>query len=346
MAKADKLLYGEGFFKESLSPATSLMHNKYVVPPFSVLDARQGSWIKRKRAWLDAGLAPRAGRYDPDDVTKIRNRLPGTSYAADLAGFGGGLRKQYDSREHGENVDPLKAEETGVSGFDPVLAETIYSWFCPRNGSIFDPFAGEATKGIVATVLGYDYLGIELRQDQIDVNYEQADIFSIVPRWIQGDSIRVEDYLDEGDMYDFIFTSPPYASLQVYSDLAEDGSTFNYEDFMEWYQEIFRQSIAHLKDDRFLCVKIGEVRDEKTGMYLNFVGDNIKCFTDLGLFYFNELILVTRTGSLPLRAGRIFDVGRKIGRGHQTLQVYWKGDPKNMKETIKEYYGAVGDLSE
>jgi hypothetical protein len=32
------------------------------VPPFSVLDARQGYWQERKRAWLSLGIQSEVGR--------------------------------------------------------------------------------------------------------------------------------------------------------------------------------------------------------------------------------------------------------------------------------------------
>lgn len=53
----------------------------------------------------------------------------------------------------------------GVSLFDPVLAEVMVRWFCPENGSVFDPFAGDTLKGLVFSTLGHKFTGIELRQE-------------------------------------------------------------------------------------------------------------------------------------------------------------------------------------
>jgi hypothetical protein len=44
--------------------------------------------------------------------------------------------------------------------------------------------------------------------------------------------------------------------------------------------------------------------------------------------YYNEIILVTAIGSLPIRAGRQFTAGRKIGKTHQNVLVFVKGDEK------------------
>lgn len=35
---------------------------RWIVPPFSVLDARQGYWQKRKRQWLALGIKGELGR--------------------------------------------------------------------------------------------------------------------------------------------------------------------------------------------------------------------------------------------------------------------------------------------
>jgi len=38
------------------------LKRKFVMPPFSVLDARQGYWQDRKRAWLSLGIESELGR--------------------------------------------------------------------------------------------------------------------------------------------------------------------------------------------------------------------------------------------------------------------------------------------
>ena len=38
--------------------------DRWIVPPFSVLDARQGYWQERKRQWLSYGIKSELGRGD------------------------------------------------------------------------------------------------------------------------------------------------------------------------------------------------------------------------------------------------------------------------------------------
>jgi hypothetical protein len=43
-------------------PPRQTLAERFIVPPFSVLDARQGYWQDRKRAWIDLGIESELGR--------------------------------------------------------------------------------------------------------------------------------------------------------------------------------------------------------------------------------------------------------------------------------------------
>lgn len=49
---------------------------------------------------------------------------------------------------------------------------------------------------------------------------------------------------------------------------------------------------------------------------------------------YNEIILINVAGSLAIRVGRQFDSSRKVGKMHQNVLVFYKGDPKKIKENI------------
>lgn len=248
---------------------------------------------------------------------------------------GGANDSKYKNR-YAYDMQPVKTEtgEGGISIFDPVLCELMYRWFSPDDGFILDPFAGGSVRGIVANKLGRKYTGIDLRKEQVEANKKQGDKIcqDNSPLWITGDSRDIKT-LAPGQ-YDFIFSCPPYADLEVYSDDPKDLSTLEYKAFLRDYKFIIKESCDLLKPDRFACFVVGEVRDKKTGFYYNFVGDTIAAFQGAGLQYFNEMILVTAVGSLPVRAGKIFQSGRKIGKTHQNILVFVKGSPKKAVEAL------------
>jgi len=91
------------------------------------------------------------------------------------------------------------------------------------------------------------------------------------------------------------------------------------------YFEIIAKACARLKEDRFACFVVGDVRDKK-GNYYNFVGDTVEAFKAAGMNYYNEAILLTMIGSTAMRAGRQFTASRKLGKTHQNVLVFVKGD--------------------
>ena len=225
---------------------------------------------------------------------------------------------------------------SGTSIFDPVLCELAYSWFSPQGGTILDPFAGGSVRGIVASRLGRQYIGVELREEQVAANKTQGDDLCSdpVPVWHTGDSRNI-DRICADVQADMVFSCPPYADLEVYSDNPNDLSTLKYEDFKPAYFEIIAKSCARLKDNRFACFVVGDVRD-KRGNYYNFVGDTVEAFKAAGLHFYNEAILVTSVGSLPIRVGRQFASGRKLGKTHQNVLVFVKGDGKKATQACGE----------
>ena len=289
------------------------LSDRFIIPPFSVLDTKQGAWQQRKNYWLSLGIKSEIGR--------------------DNNSLGLANIKDYEY-EYKDNYDI----SNGTSIFDPVLCELAYKWFNVPNGKIIDCFAGGSVRGIVASKLGYEYLGNDLRSEQIDANRinakEVLQDAEIYPTWTCGDSLNI-DTIAKGYEADLIFSCPPYADLEVYSDKKEDLSNMSYKDFITVYREIIRKTCSLLKEDRFAVFVVCDVRDKK-GFYQNFVSDTIQAFIDSGVLLYNEMILVNMIGNLAMRAGKYFNGGRKIGKQHQNVLVFYKGNPKNIKANYPE----------
>lgn len=233
--------------------------------------------------------------------------------------------------------------DTGTSIFDPVLTETVISWYTAESDSILDPFAGGSVRGIVAGELNRRYTGVELRAEQIEANQEQGVAIApkIMPLWICGDSVNIQT-LAEGE-YDFILTCPPYGNLEIYSDDPSDISNMTDADFDKTYSEILHNTVAMLKQDRFAAVVVGNYRNKK-GFLRDLVGLTVRAMEDAGAYYYNDFVVVTPIGSLPIRAGQPFQKSRKMGRTHQYLLIFCKGDPKKATERLGDV--EIADLSE
>ena len=283
--------------------------DRFGIPPFSVFNAREGWWQERKAAWLALGIQSELGR----------DHKP-TSCATDWM-------KRGPEAEEGQ---------ANTSIFDPVLCEIAYQWFCPPGGNILDPFAGGSVRGIVASKLGRQYHGIDLSVPQVEANIAQAKEICGAPHptWDEGDSSALDTWV-RPESCDFVFSCPPYFDLEVYSDSTQDLSNMAWGEFLLVYRTIIAKACAALKPDRFACFVVGEVRDDK-GMYRNLVGETVQAFLDAGMEFYNEAILVTAVGSLPVRVGRQFTAARKLGKTHQNVLVFVKGDPKAATQAIGE----------
>lgn len=326
------LMQNTGESGEAIVPSS--LKDSFIFPPFSILDTRSGVWQDRKRKWLALGFNSQETREDVELIAKsgqspgiyeLRNKMRET------------LKRE---PSWDEIIDYAKQKGMrvyeGASIFDPVLCELSYRWFCPDGGKILDPFAGGSVRGVVAGILGYPYSGIDLRLDQVEANRKQAALLNLKDvDWFDGDSNEVLDLYKPLEGFDFIYSCPPYADLEKYSDDPKDLSNMDYADFKEVYFSIIKKSVAQLKDDRFACFVVGDVRDKK-GFYYNFVSDTIQAFKEAGLELYNEIILVNVVGSLAIRVRRQFNGGRKVGKMHQNVLVFYKGDPKKIKENYPE----------
>ena len=238
------------------------------------------------------------------------------------------------------DLDPvsrkLLEQSSGTSIFDPVLCELAYRWFSPKGGTVLDPFAGGSVRGIVASKLGRQYVGIDLREEQIAANRQQGEDIcgDPMPAWICGDSRAIDEHAKDLQA-DLIFSCPPYGDLEVYSDNPADLSTLDYPAFLASYRQIIGKCCALLKPDRFACFVVGDIRG-RDGAYRNFISDTISAFQDAGLKLYNEAILVTSVGSLPIRVGKQFQSSRKLGKTHQNVLVFLKGDAKRATKACGE----------
>ena len=355
----DRLLNGLNSSKseniETFGGETLPLRERFIFPPFSVLNARDKLWQDRKMRWLALGIKSELGR---GSGLLMKSLTSHPSFYEQKTKKEAELGRKISTAEFIEKYyeKPEDAYSSGNSIFDPVLCELVYRWFCPPGGVVLDPFAGGSVRGIVAAKLGLRYFGVELRREQIEANIEQLYIVGDdepTPVWLCGDSRNI-DSICNGLEADLLFSCPPYVDLEEYSDDPRDLSTMNYSNFREAYFDIIKRACSLLKNNRFAVFVVGEVRDKRSahGAYYNFVGDTVQAFRDAGLIYYNEAILVTVVGSTAVRVGKQFTTSRKLGKTHQNVLVFCKGDPKLATEACGdvevdldlEKRGGVGEL--
>lgn len=236
-----------------------------------------------------------------------------------------------------------------LSIFNPFLCKIIYSWYCPKNGSVLDPFCGSAIRGIMASMLGREYTGIDIDLEAIDTNNKYFDKFVKKkfaenlkrPDWICEDSKNINKFIKK--KFDFIFSCPPYWNLEIFSDIPGDLSTMTYNRFCQRLSKTIKKTILLLKDDRFACFVVSEIRNPRTGGYLAFVPFVIQAFISAGLIFYNDIIMIDVLGSAPIRGSVYFNSSRKVVRVHQNVLIFYKGDVKKIKQNFGEIKNKIED---
>jgi len=274
--------------KEVRNPLTET----FAVPPFTILDTRQGYWKDRKESWKE--IINDNGESREKVLSKSDNIMSGIN--------------------------------SGTSILDPVLAEIANLWFGLEKSKTFDCFSG-GSFGFVSDYLGNTFTGIELRKEQVELN--NARLQNKRSKYICDDGQNVLKHIKENSQ-DLLFSCPPYFDLEVYSKLENDASNQgSYKEFLEIINNGFSNAVKCLKNNRFAFIVVGDVRDKKGGYY-GFPDDVKQIFKSSGMVLYNEMVLVETLGTLPQRVRRWMH-NRKVGKCHQNVLVFYKGDTKEIK---------------
>lgn len=413
-------LFGDDFKVQ----AKDILSERFIIPPFSILNAREGEWQDRKRSWLALGIRSELGRGEnlgaqseaqrrqiengsayvdangrrmKGDAKTFNTGSPGAlgrAYKANATPGGspmpamkkgpkgelvrgdgrgrplvkrgqvppdgtgltynindldkyrnaeaGKLQRQANSRSvymhPSDGEGDVQAVQGGTSIFDPVLCELAYRWFCPPGGRVLDPFAGGSVRGIVAGTLGLQYIGCDLSERQLVANREQAETIAPVvrPVWVHGDSVDVPVLVKPVNNFDLMFSCPPYGDLEVYSEDPRDLSTLDADGFDEKYAQIIANASTVMADNSFAVFVVGDYRD-KDGFYQNFPAKTCAAFESAGWRLYNEMILITAVGSLSLRVTGQFTSSRKVGKSHQNVLCFCRGNPKEFTRKWPAY---------
>lgn len=279
----------------------------YIIPPFSIFDTKQGYWQKRKKEWnLQLGDSGE-GRND-NLITDGMKRL-------------------------GElNSNAL----TGTSIFDPVLCEVLYTWYLNQNALIIDPFAGGHIRGLVASKLGYRYIGTDVSKRQVEANKLKAkEVNENKATWIVDDGANLSKHIDE--KADMLFTCPPYYNLEIYDpeNTKDISNMATYKDFIEVYAKILINTYNTLKDNAWAIIVVGNVRD-KNGNYYDLSGDTVRIMQEAGYHFYNEAVLATAIATASMRARKTFNTTKKLVKIHQNILFFAKGKEVAINKHLKE----------
>ena len=222
------------------------------------------------------------------------------------------LNSNRSDRRHGVNNGKC-------SIFNPQLAQMILAAYAPMNGKIYDPFGGGGTRGYIATKMGYDYTGVEIREEEYNRVLAQMKEWNLNFKFILADSVKYRP----NESFDFIYTCPPYYDLEVYSDMEEDLSNApSYMEYLNMLQKVLKNCYDILKKDSFAVFVVGNFRNKKGELeHLN--GDLITKAKEVGFKLWDELIWMGASNVALTRCGK-FEKNRKSVRMHEYIIILKK----------------------
>lgn len=222
------------------------------------------------------------------------------------------LNSNRSDRRHGVNNGKC-------SVFNPHLAQMMLAAYAPIRGKIYDPFGGGGTRGYIATKMGYDYTGVEIREEEYHRVLEQMKIWDINFKFILNDST---EFLPN-DKFDFIYSCPPYYDLEVYSNLEKDLSNAkSYNQYLQLLNKVLKNCYKVLKKDCFALFVVGNFRNKKGELeHLN--GDFVNIAKSIGFKFWDELIYMGASNVALTRCGK-FEKNRKSVRMHEYIIVLKK----------------------
>lgn len=227
----------------------------------------------------------------------------------------------------GSRTQSFRADHDSVytatySVFPAPLVEWILLRYGGEGGIVLDAFAGGPPRSVVSTIMGFEYVGFDIRQEQIDENLLLLEQLGLTgARFICGDGCLLEGV--QGP-FDVALTCPPYHDLEKYSNLENDLS--NQASYWAFNAGMALCAQAHyplMKSGAFVCIVVGPFRDKKTGELIDFPGHTIDNFREAGFLFWQDVILSKNFGSAAKRSTNSWR-GLKLVPIHEHLLVFRK----------------------
>jgi hypothetical protein len=190
------------------------------------------------------------------------------------------------------------------SNFRPMNAQAIYEKYCPEGGVIFDPscgFGGRLT-GALTSKKNFSYIGTEPNSETYDNLYRLG--YAIEGVTGRQNSFKVikqgsEVFRANPEIFDLIFTSPPYHELEHYTD-EPTQCYIKFPNIYDWFDGFVKATIDNsyymLKHDRYYAINIADFRYE--GRIINYVDLWQELSEKAGFKFIKDLHL-----RIPKRAG-------------------------------------------
>ena len=225
----------------------------------------------------------------------------------------------------GERAEKFRKDHfsvyTGTYSVFPIpLVEWVLIRYAGKKGmKVLDAFSGGPARAIACSIMGYEYHGFEIREEQIKENertIRELGLDGITYHYADGRFLKC-DHTD----FDVALTCPPYHNLETYSDQVDDIS--NMPNYAAFNAAMWMCACSHfniMKPGAFVCIVIGNFRD-KHGELIDFRGHTVQNFKEAGFLFWQDIILSKNFASAAKRAGNAWK-GKKLVPRHEHLLIF------------------------
>lgn len=189
-----------------------------------------------------------------------------------------------------------------ATNFHAMKAKALYERYCPKNGVIYDFACGFSGRmlGALSSKNNYKYFGVE-------PNTETFNGLNVLGKYIEKATGREkifkihcqgsEDYRTKNpNVADFAFSSPPYFSLEKYSD--EETQCYNkFPNLDDWFEGYVKPTISNiyhiLKPNSFYAVNIADFN--LGSKRIEYVDKWIELSKEIGFEYIEQIHMKLQT---------------------------------------------------
>ena len=207
------------------------------------------------------------------------------------------------------------------SRFHPHLAEVCIRYWSLEGDRIVDPFAGRATRGVIATLLGRHYEGYEISPASQERGHQQIASIDSSSLVRLGDGCAMAETTAESA--DLVFTCPPYHRLERYESVPNQLSDIlSYEAFLTRMAEAAANIMRVLKPGRWAVIVVADWRDGRA--FRLFHVDLINIMRErVGVDVHDIMVIHNNSPFAPLQAGKVA-AKRYTSKVHEYALVFRK----------------------
>lgn len=187
-------------------------------------------------------------------------------------------------------------KNAALSTFPQEIGHLIVDFYCPKNGIVYDPFAGHNSRMELTFRSNRHYIGVDISKKFMKANRQirnkiikQQGFFKSnkTIKLIEGSSAEVDL---PNNYTDFTITSPPYYDIEYYGNESEQlGKAKTYKKFLELISLHIKENFRILKPGSFCAWFVQDfIKDKK---FHSYHADLIPIFISAGFEIFQVYII-------------------------------------------------------